>query len=166
MTGINGPSLERFLIAVGVALAVPLTALAFGGAPGEHVRCEGVEMHGAAGPHGRGEMVPPQLRGLALSEGQRDKVFEIMHAQAPAMRDKAKAWRRAEDELRGLATAADYSEARAQSLTDAAARAMAEMAMLRAKTDRQLFEVLTPEQRKQLAERKPGGISRPAAPGA
>jgi protein CpxP len=36
---------------------------------------------------------------------------------------------------------------------------MAEMTLARAKTDRQVFEVLTPEQRKQLAERKPGDES-------
>jgi Spy/CpxP family protein refolding chaperone len=114
-----------------------------------------------------GDLLPPHLRGLELTEAQRDKVFEIMHAQAPLMRDKAKVLHKAEDDLRGLAAAADYSEAGARSLADAAAKAMAEMTLLRAKTDRQVFEVLTPEQRKQLAERKPGSESpRGMAPGA
>lgn len=102
-------------------------------------------------------MMPPHLRGLNLTEAQRDKIFEIMHAQAPAMRDKAKALRKAEDELRALTAAADYSDAKAKSLADAGAKAMSEMTLARAKAERQVFEVLTPEQRKQLAEMKASG---------
>ena len=48
-----------------------------------------------------------------------------------------------------------YSDAKARSLADAAAKAMSEMTLARAKAERQVFEVLTPEQRKQLAEMKP-----------
>ena len=100
--------------------------------------------------------MPPHLRGLNLTEAQQDKVFAIMHGQAPGMRDKAKALRKAEGDLRALTAAPDYSEAKARSLADAAAKAMAEMTLARTKAERQVFEVLTPEQRKQLAERKPG----------
>lgn len=149
-------NIKRFLVAASVALAIPLTAAAFGGHPGGHGGC-GFEGHGGPGHHMTGgDMVPPQLHGLKLSEAQRDKVFEIMHAQAPVMRDKAKALNKAEDDLRGLSAATDYSEAKARSLADAAAKAMAEMTLLRAKAERQIFEVLTPEQRQQLADRKTG----------
>lgn len=146
-------NIKRFLIAASVALAIPLSTAAFGG-HGGHADC-GMEAHGGSGHH----MMPPHLRGLNLTEAQQDKVFEIMHGQTPVMRDKAKALRKAEGDLRALAAAPDYSEAKARTLADAAAKAIAEMTLLRAKTDRQVFEVLTSEQRKQLAEMKPAGES-------
>lgn len=92
------------------------------------------------------------LRGVNLSEAQRDKVFEIMHAQAPAMRERAKAEQKANEELRKLAAAPDYSEAKARALSEAIGKAAAESALARVKVDRQIADVLTPEQRKQLAE--------------
>jgi Spy/CpxP family protein refolding chaperone len=73
------------------------------------------------------------------------------------MREKAKAVRQAEDNLRALTSAADYSEAKARALADASAKAMSEMSLARAKAERQVFEVLTPEQRKQLADMKASG---------
>lgn len=152
----SGRYVERFLIAAAVALAVPLSAVAFGGAQGVPNSCGGAEMPGKAGQRGMGgEKMPPYLRGLNLSEAQRDKVFAILHAQAPAMRDKVKAVHRAEADLRGLAMSPDFSEARARSLADASGRAMAEMTLARVATDRQVLAVLTPEQRQQVAEMKP-----------
>lgn len=100
-------------------------------------------------------MLPQHLRGLNLTEAQQDKVFEIMHAQAPVMREKAKALRKAEGDLRALTSAPDYSDAKARALADSAAKALAEMTLARAKAERQVFDLLTPEQRKQMAEMKP-----------
>jgi len=158
MRTIQHGNIKRFLVAASVALAVPLTAVAFQGHPGGHHGCGDLAGHGGPGMMS-GEMMPPHLRGLNLTEAQRDKIFEIMHAQAPAMRDKAKALRKAEDDLRALTAAADYSDAKAKSLADAGAKAMSEMTLVRAKAERQVFEVLTPEQRKQLAEMKASGES-------
>lgn len=135
---------QRFLIAAGISLCVPLLALA-------------VSQRAAAcggGPAMEGGKMPPYLRSVNLSEAQRDKVFEIMHGQAPVMRDKAKAARNAEAALRQLVISPDYSDSKAQVLADSAARAMAEMSLARAKSERLVYEVLTPEQRKQVAERK------------
>ena len=140
-------SLKRFLVAAAVSLAVPLAALAVGqrtGACGVGLGMDGGKM-------------PPYLHSLNLSEAQRDKVFEIMHGQAPAMRDKGKAVRNAEEALRGLARSPDYSEAKARELSDGAAKAMAEMALAHLKVERQVYEIMTPEQRKQLAEMKASG---------
>ncbi len=158
MRTIQRGNIKRFLVAASVALAIPLTAAAFQGHPGGHHGCGDFARHGGPGMMG-GDMMPPHLRGLNLTEAQRDKIFEIMHAQAPAMRDQAKALRKAEDDLRGLTAAADYSDAKARSLADTAAKAMSEMTLARVKAERQVFEVLTPEQRKQLAEMKASGES-------
>ena len=153
MKTVSHGTIKRFLAAAGVALAVPLTAAAFQGPHGGHRGCGDFAAHG--GPGMGGGMMPPHLHGLNLTEAQRDKVFEIMHAQAPAMREKGKAVFKAEADLRALTVSPDYSDAKARSLADAAAKAMAEMTLARAKAERQVFEVLTPEQRKQLAEMKP-----------
>lgn len=155
MTTAHHRNIKRFLAAASVALAIPLGAAAFQGNPGGNPGCGHFGGHG--GPGMGGEMMPPHLRGLNLSEAQRDKVFEIMHAQAPLMREKAKAVRQAEDNLRALTSAADYNEAKARALADASAKAMSEMSLARAKAERQVFEVLTPEQRKQLADMKASG---------
>jgi len=140
-------SLKRFLVAAAVSLAVPLAALAVGQRAGA---C-------GVGPGMDGGKMPPYLHSLNLSEAQRDKVFEIMHGQAPAMRDKGKAVRHAEEALRALARSPDYSEAKARELSDGAAKAMAEMSLAHLKVERQVYEILTPEQRKKLAEVKASG---------
>jgi Spy/CpxP family protein refolding chaperone len=144
-------NIKRFLIAASVALAVPLSAAAFGDHPG----CD-MEAHGGPGHHMMGgNMLPPHLHGLKLTEAQQDKVFEIMHAQAPVMREKANTLHKVERDLRALTATPEYSDAKAQFLADMAAKAMSEMTLARAKADRQVFELLTPEQQKQLAEAKP-----------
>jgi Spy/CpxP family protein refolding chaperone len=149
----------RYLAVAALALAIPLSVLA---APREAVgtgHCSGMDGRGPMGKRGSaggGEMGPDYLRGLNLTEAQRDKVFEVMHAQAPGMREKAKAHLAAEEALRHLTAAPDYSEATARALADTLGNSLVEMALARAKVDRQIFDLLTAEQRKQLAEMKPG----------
>lgn len=149
-------TIKRFLVVASVALAIPLSAAAFGGNGGKG-SC-GMDAHGGPGHQMMGgNSLPQHLRSLNLNDAQQDKVFEIMHAQAPAMREKAKSLRAAESDLRALSAAPDFSEAKAAALADSAAKAMSELSLARAKADRQVYEVLTPEQRKQLAESKPSG---------
>lgn len=163
---ITASSIKRFLLAAGVAVAIPLSAVALQGHAGAPDACAGGMPGGSGKLAMGGDMLPPYLHRLNLSDAQRDKVFAIVHAQVPTMRDKAKALHKVEDDLRELMAAPDYSEAKARALADTAAQAMAAMTLVRAKVDRQVFEVLTPEQRKQLAERKPSGDSpHNAAPG-
>lgn len=156
MTNISPRNIKRFLAAASLVLAVPLALAANPGGP--RGDCGAMDGRGHfSGEMGRaGKMGPHYLRALNLTEAQRDKVFEIMHAQAPLMRDMAKVHQKAEEELRTLAAAPDYSEAKARALGDALGKSVADMAQARVKADRQIFDVLTPEQRKQLAEMKPG----------
>lgn len=159
MNKISSPNFKRFMAAAALALAVPLAVSA---APGPQGDCAGMVAPGPQARHGGMERGPqggpdallPGLRGLNLSEAQRDKVFEIMHAQAPGMRERAKAEQKANEELRKLAAAPEYSEAKARALSEAIGKAAAESALARVKLDRQIGEVLTPEQRKQLADAK------------
>ena len=148
---------QRFLVAACVALALPLSAMAFpegkAGSGGSHGGCDGMR-----GSHGMKGGPMPMIHGLHrldLSDAQEDKIFDIMHAQAPAARDQMRALRKSEDELRKLKAAPDYSDAKAKVLIDQIAKQRADMEMSRLQNERKVLDVLTPEQRKQLTEMKP-----------
>lgn len=106
------------------------------------------------GPGGPGPMGPPPfLHGLNLTEAQQDKVFTILHGQAPYVREQDKALRKAHEALHALATSAQYDDAKAASLSQAAAQAMTNLELSRVRTDQKLLAVLTAEQRKQVEQR-------------
>jgi len=105
--------------------------------------------HGFGGPEGAMPLLP-SLSGLSLTEAQRDKVFAVLHGQAPLLREKSKIARRAQDELRALTISPQYDKAKAQSLADAGARALGELALVRADGEHQIYMALTDEQREQL----------------
>jgi protein CpxP len=115
------------------------------------------------GGEGRG---PMPLHGVHLDEAQQDKVFAIVHAQEPQMREYEKAARHAHEALRAMAASGQFDDARASALAQAGGQAMAAMALQRARTDAQINALLTPEQRRQANEhgqrREP---RRPAEPG-
>jgi Spy/CpxP family protein refolding chaperone len=90
------------------------------------------------------------LRGLSLTEAQRDKVFAILHAQAPLLREKFKVVRGAQEALLALTTSMQYDKARARSLADAGARALGEISVLRADAEHEIYLTLTDAQREQL----------------
>jgi periplasmic protein CpxP/Spy len=119
-----------------------------GGPPGP--RTGFPDPHGA-GPEAGTPMLP-QLSGLDLTEAQRDKVFAVLHAQAPLVREKAKAARHARDDLRQLVRSADYDPVKARQLVDAGARAQADLALLRADAEHEIYMALTAEQRRRLAD--------------
>jgi Spy/CpxP family protein refolding chaperone len=93
---------------------------------------------------------PPMLRGLVLTEKQKDRVFPILHGQAPALRESTKAARRAQDEVRLLILSSKYDKSQAKALVDALARAMGELAMLRVEGEHQIWLLLTVEQHQQM----------------
>ena len=115
--------------------------------PGEHERGQG---------HGRGM---PFLRGVTLTEAQKDKVFAIMHAQEPQQREQMKSVRKAHEALETMAASGQFDESKAAALAQDAGKAMAAAALLRARTEAQVMALLTPEQRQQAAaghSRHPG----------
>ncbi|CAJ0700714.1 hypothetical protein LMG18102_03286 [Ralstonia mannitolilytica] len=126
--------------------AIPLSPMPPHG-PGMMGRGPGMEM----GPH-RGGV--PFLRGLKLTEAQRDKVFAIEYAQMPEAREQRKAIAQAHRELHQMVVSGQYDEARARALTETLGRAVAREAQLRAQASAKIMQVLTPEQRKQIGERE------------
>lgn len=139
---------KRFFFATLVAVALSFVAHAQA-MPELEAHCGMMPPHGRPdmmSPHGEAPL-PPFLHRIKLSEAQQDKIFAILHAQVPQMRVQAKTLRKAHDELRELSLSDKYDEDRAKVLADSGAKAMAEMALLRSRTDRQIIALLTSEQR-------------------
>lgn len=168
---INKSPLQHLLLAV--TLALPLASHAANGldadTAGYGAPDYGPGPHGPSplgpgplgqGPHRPGPFdmsygVPPFMHGLGLNEAQQDKVFAILHAQEPYVREQGKAFHKAQDALHGMARADTYDDAKAVSLAQAAAQAMSNLELQRVRTEQKLLAVLTAEQRKQLDQRKP-----------
>jgi protein CpxP len=107
------------------------------------------QMHapdGEPGPFG----TPPFLRDLGLSDAQHDRIFTILHSQAPRRRTLDIAERKADEALRAVAVAPALDQAAASAAAQALGQAIADQELLRLQTHAQLKAVLTPEQRAQL----------------
>ena len=155
-------SIRRLALVSAVAIATPIAVMAQPDR-GDGPRDRGPGVHkghfhkGHHGHHGhfhRGSRHSGHmLRGLDLSEEQRDKLFELRHAQAPRMRELGKTLRSSQRELRTLSMSDSFDEAKAKQLADSASQAGAGLALLRAQLQNETFKVLTPEQREKLAKR-------------
>jgi Spy/CpxP family protein refolding chaperone len=67
----------------------------------------------------------------------------------PQMREKFKIVRKSHEDLRALTTSPQYDDAKAKALADAGARAMADIALLKARSEHDIYALLTPEQKAQ-----------------
>jgi protein CpxP len=137
---------------------------------GHDGRCPGPDFQGFRGPPPGPERgpfpgmglggPPPFLAGLKLTDEQQDKVFAIVYAAAPAMRDQAKALRKAHEALRDINESPQYDENKVKELAEGAAKADSQLTVLRVRTEHEIFALLTPEQKKQLEEHRREGESR------
>ena len=122
---------------------------------------DGPERGGPDRGPGFGPGRPPFFRGIELTDAQDDKIFAILHAEAPYLREQSRAAARAHEALRALAKADKYDDAKAAALAQAEATAEASVALQHVHTQQKLLAVLTLEQRRQQAEAKPGRPPRP-----
>jgi len=125
------------------------------GGPGRGPGWHGFGGHGPGAPGG--EMPFGRMHHLKLTEAQQDKLFAIMHAQAPQRREHEKAIRKAHEALRELGRAEKFDDAKAAALSRDLGQAVAAEALLQARTEAQALAVLTPEQREQLRQRRQHG---------
>jgi Spy/CpxP family protein refolding chaperone len=93
----------------------------------------------------------PMLHGIALSGAQQDKLFDLALEQARPLREKWQALEQAEAAL----AAGRTDEARLPALVEARARAWADFTLLRLRSEGQMLALLTPEQRRQVENRRP-----------
>ncbi len=144
--------LKPILLSTLITLSLPMAAYADDkGGEGKHC-----ERHGM---HHKGEKfghmgIPPHLADLNLSQDQQDKVFAIFYPQIPKIREIHKQEKQLKDELRAVSQSDRFDEAKAKQIAEKLAVLEKEHALNRAKTEQQVYSVLTPEQRKILQERK------------
>jgi len=146
-----------------LVLAAALTAFSVtaSAAPPAHGESAGGSkmMHKAGHHKGHGKQrghrhgMRSLLKGLDLSEAQRDQIFEIRHANMPALREQRKQQRTARQTLKTMAIQGNVDPAALQAQTDALGQAVAAMAALRVQSMNQVMNVLTQEQAVQLRER-------------
>jgi Spy/CpxP family protein refolding chaperone len=91
---------------------------------------------------------------LSLTEDQQDKVFAIVHAAAPALRDREKAARKARQALHELVRSSSFNENSATTLAQAQGAAESQLALLRIRMEHEVYSVLTPEQQSRIAARE------------
>jgi periplasmic protein CpxP/Spy len=142
MSGFSRKHVASFLFASTVGLGLAPAAFAQEG-----------PMHGPMGMHGGGHDHEMMLRGLDLTEAQRDQIFKIHHDQAPAMREQMKQVRHAREDLMKSASADRFDETHARQAADALGKAVSAMAVMRAQTMNRVRAILTPEQRTRMDER-------------
>ncbi len=106
---------------------------------------------GMRGHHGGHGMM---LRGLDLTEAQKDQIFKLKHAQAPAAREQMKIVRASRTELRKLSLATTFDAAKARQLASAEAQARATLTVMRAETSQKVFALLTPAQQQTVLKRQ------------
>lgn len=158
------------VLAAVVLLVCPLASFAApppGPDGGHDGRCGPGDFHGFRGPPPPGAGFggfpggvfgfggpPPFLAGLKLTDEQQDKVFAIVYAAAPAMREQEKALHKAHEALHDINESPQYDENKVKSLADSAAKADSQLTVLRVRTEHEIYALLTPEQRKQLEDRR------------
>src|SRR5271165_6217519 len=74
--------------------------------------------------------LPPYLHGLTLSDEQQDKIFDLLHGQAPQVRRLVLTLHKSHSQLRDLGLSDRYDEAAARSLIEAASKAQSELALM------------------------------------
>lgn len=160
-------TIKQLLAISTLAITLPFASLSYA-EDGKHCEKSGHHSshrtghHAGAGHHG----MAPHLRALNLTQDQQDKIFAIMHEQAPAKYAQHKQQRETMESLRTLAQADSFDEAKAQQLTDQLAQLEKEKAMSRLKTEAKITALLTPEQRQKAREfkmeRGERGMGKPA----
>jgi Spy/CpxP family protein refolding chaperone len=103
--------------------------------------------------------MPPALAGIVLSDAQQDAVFDLMLGQMRGAREQMKIVARIETDLRTLTYSPDYDDARARTLIENLSVAQARLRLIQIHTDRQIYVLLTPEQRRQVGEAKAAGMA-------
>ena len=153
----NTHILRPLILALSLAVAAPFAVHAFDGPDDQSGASKGFH-HKGFGEHRR-----DFTERLNLTEAQRAKVSELRQAQEPTLREQAKEVHALRQEMLQLSMAEKFDETRAVELSNQTARAEAELNVRRLRLNNQIFNVLTPEQRKQAAEARQHRIDRAKA---
>ena len=142
---------KRVLIAAGLAAAlISGSALALAQGPGPGMPGP----RGFGGGHGPGPGMDFGLRGLDLSDAQREQVKTIVDSHRDELRQVGEKMREAHKAFAEATNAETIDEAAIRAKSTAVASAMADEAVLRAKVRAEVLTVLTAEQQEQLKARR------------
>ena len=146
---------KKTLAWAALAIALPFAALSHAEPTDKPKHCQqGGERGHFFGGEKSGIGLPPHLRSLDLTEAQQDKVFAIMHAQAPNMYEDHKQHRKLTEELRALSQADSFDQAKADQISNQLGKLEKDKALNIATNQAKIFALLTPEQRKKMREFK------------
>jgi periplasmic protein CpxP/Spy len=107
---------------------------------------------GRMGPGGPGRFGMPGLRAVDLTDAQKDQIKTISESHRDEMRQVGERLREAQRALDVATESGTVNEADIRSKSTALASAMADGAILRAKVNAEILNVLTPEQQQKLQE--------------
>jgi len=113
-------------------------------------RCE---FGGKGGEH-YGMFFGHMAKRLGLSDAQRDKIEDIMHAHADAVYATKKEQRKVREVMRSYATSPTLDSGKVKATADREAVLMSELAVKRITAFNQAYKILTDDQKHQLAEWK------------
>jgi Spy/CpxP family protein refolding chaperone len=119
-----------------------------------HAMQNGAVPPGMPGEHPHLHMPHSLFSELGLSDAQQKQVAEITQAQHNEVCAKQKAVHESMQALHQLAASEQFDAGKARALADAHGKAIAELAYLHAQTHAKVWVILTPEQRKQLEEKR------------
>jgi protein CpxP len=116
----------------------------------------GGEGHGKRGfghgrGHGGGGMM---LRGLDLTDDQKNQVKQIMEASKSKVQPLRESMKANRDKLHQATADGKFDEAQVQALATEQANISAQLLVERTRTKSQIFQILTPEQRTKAAQMK------------
>jgi periplasmic protein CpxP/Spy len=131
-------------------LALAPAVLAQPGPRGDHHRGGGPGFHSGGGHHGGG--ILHGLRGLDLTDTQKEEIRSILEASREDNADTRQALHEARKALHEAVRVTPFDEAGVRIAAAALADLEADQAVERARTFNAVYDVLTPEQRTELAE--------------
>jgi len=146
-------NLTRITAAALVALSLAGHALAAPAPPPDAPDAAERDGPGFGPGHRPGGPGFPFLRGIDLSEAQEDRLFAILHAQAPQLREQEKAEHKALAALDAMRESGRVDDAGAAAQARALGQAIAAQELLHVRTAAQVMALLTPQQ-KEAAERR------------
>ena len=107
---------------------------------------------GRMGPGGPGGFGLPGLRALDLSDAQKDQIKSITESHRDEVRQVSERVREAQRAMDMATESGTVNEGDIRSKSTALASAMADGAILRAKVNAEILNVLTPDQQQKLQE--------------
>ena len=102
----------------------------------------------------RGGLSPRVLDKLALTDAQKEQIHVIESNSRDASKEYFDKMRTADEQLRTLTDGGSFSDDAARQILSAKAQAMTEMELIRLRADAAIMQILSVEQKAQLAELK------------